>query len=96
MTSKQRATLRGMAQTLKPIFHIGKGGINDNMVNDIITALDAHELIKIDVLRACELSAKEIIDDLAAATGSEPIQAIGGRIVLYKRSTRDNVKHIEF
>ena len=96
MTSKQRATLRSMAQQLRPIFHIGKGGINDNMVNDIITALDAHELIKIDVLRACELSAKEIIDGLAAATGSQPIQAIGGKIVLYKRSTRDNVKHIEF
>ncbi|MBR7163087.1 MAG: ribosome assembly RNA-binding protein YhbY [Clostridia bacterium] len=96
MTSKHRATLRSMAQQLRPIFHIGKGGINDNMVRDIISALEAHELIKIDVLRACELTAKEIINDLAMATGSEPIQAIGGRIVLYKRSTRDDVKHIEF
>ena len=96
MTSKQRATLRSMAQSIRPIFHIGKGGINDNMINDIVTALDAHELIKIDVLRSCESTAKEIIDGLAAATSAEPIQAIGGKIVLYKRSTRDNVKHIEF
>ena len=96
MTSKQRATLRSMAQSIRPIFHIGKGGINDNMINDIVTALDAHELIKIDVLRSCESTAKEIIDGLAAAIGAEPIQAIGGKIVLYKRSTRDNVKHIEF
>lgn len=96
MTSKQRATLRSMAQSIRPIFHIGKGGINDNMINDIVTALDAHELIKIDVLRSCENTAKEIIDGLAVATGAEPIQAIGGKIVLYKRSTRDNVKHIEF
>ena len=43
-----------------------------------------------------ENTAKEIIDGLAAATGAEPIQAIGGKIVLYKRSTRDNFKHIEF
>lgn len=85
-----------MAQSIRPIFHIGKGGINDNMVKDIITALDAHELIKIDVLRSCENTAKEIIDGLAGATGAEPIQAIGGKIVLYKRSTRDNFKHIEF
>ena len=85
-----------MAQSIRPIFHIGKGGINDNMINDIVTALDAHELIKIDVLRSCESTAKEIIDGLAVATGAEPIQAIGGKIVLYKRSTRDNVKHIEF
>ncbi len=96
MTSKQRANLRSMAQQLKPIFHIGKGGINDNMVADIITALDAHELIKIDVLRACEFTAKEIIDGLAGATGAEPIQAIGGKIVLYKRSTRKGFEHIVF
>ncbi len=96
MTSKQRANLRSMAQQLKPIFHIGKGGINDNMLADIVTALDAHELIKIDVLKSCELTAKEIINDLAAATGAEPIQAIGGRIVLYKRSTRKGFEHIVF
>lgn len=96
MTSKQRATLRSYAMDLSPIFNIGKGGINDNMIADIISALEAHELIKLSVLRSSEFSAKEIVNDLAAATGAEPVQVIGSKIVLYKRSTRDDVKHIEF
>ncbi len=81
---------------LTPIFNIGKGGINDNMIADVISALEAHELIKISVLRSSEFSAKELVDELASATGAEPIQVIGSKIVLYRRSTKDGVKHIEF
>ncbi len=96
MTSKQRATLRSYAMELNPIFNIGKGGISDNLIADVVTALEAHELIKLSVLRSSEFSAKELVDELAAATGAEPIQVIGSKIVLYKRSTKDGVKHIEF
>lgn len=81
---------------LNPIFNIGKGGISDNLIADVVTALEAHELIKLSVLRSSEFSAKELVDELAAATGAEPIQVIGSKIVLYKRSTKDGVKHIEF
>ena len=50
INSGQRAKLRSMAQNLNPIFHIGKNGINENLISDIDTALEAHELIKISVL----------------------------------------------
>lgn len=81
---------------LNPIFNIGKGGISDNLIADVVTALEAHELIKLSVLRSSEFSAKELVDELATETGAEPIQVIGSKIVLYKRSTKDGVKHIEF
>ena len=32
ITSKQRAKLRSMAQTIQPIVHIGKDGITENLV----------------------------------------------------------------
>ena len=35
MTSKQRAGLRSLANTLDPIFQIGKGGINENLVEQV-------------------------------------------------------------
>ena len=72
MTSKQRATLRSMAQSIRPIFHIGKGGINDNMINDIVTALDAHELIKIDVLRSCETPQRKSLTALQQQPAQKP------------------------
>ena len=46
MTSKQRAYLRGLANGLDPIFQIGKGGINDNMADQISEALENRELNK--------------------------------------------------
>lgn len=95
ITSGQRAKLRSMAQTLNPIFHIGKNGINENFVNDINAALELHELIKISVLRNSDMNAKECMEALCNDTGAEPITAIGNKFVLYRRSTRDDVKHIE-
>lgn len=85
-----------MATAISPTFQVGKGGLNENQVNDIKVALEAHELIKITVLRTAESSAKEMLDELARLTSSEPVTAIGSKIVLYKRSTRDDVNHIEF
>jgi len=95
INSGQRAKLRSMAQTLNPIFHVGKNGINDNFVKDVQTALDIHELIKISVLRNSDLNAKESMAMLCDATGAEPVTAIGSKFVIYRRSTRDDVEHIE-
>lgn len=95
ITSGQRAKLRSLAQTLNPIFHIGKNGVNENLINDVLTALDAHELIKIAVLRNSPLGAKECMAELCSATDAEPVTAIGNRFVIYRRSERDDVQHIE-
>ena len=50
ISSKQRANLRSMANTLAPIFQIGKGNINDNFIEQIDGALETRELIKISIL----------------------------------------------
>lgn len=96
ISSGQRAKLRSMAQTLNPIFHVGKNGINDNFIKDVNTALELHELIKISVLRNSDLNAKESMALLCEATSAEPVTAIGSKFVIYRRSTRDDVEHIEF
>ena len=95
ITSGQRAKLRSMAQTLNPIFHVGKNGINDNFIKDIDTALELHELIKIAVLRNSDLDAKTSMALLCDALKAEPVTAIGSKFVIYRRSSRDNVEHIE-
>ena len=95
ITIGQRAKLRSMAQTLNPIFHVGKNGINDNFIKDIDTALELHELIKIAVLRNSDLDAKTSMALLCDALKAEPVTAIGSKFVIYRRSSRDNVEHIE-
>ncbi len=96
ITSGQRAKLRSIAQNLNPIFHIGKNGVNENLINDINAALEAHELIKVSVLRNSPEGAKVCMEQLCAATDAEPVTAIGNRFVIYRRSSKDDVRHIEF
>lgn len=96
LTSSGRAKLRAMATSISPIFQIGKGGVSENQLKDIVAALEARELIKITVLRNADTTAKDIIDDLAKRTSAEAVTAIGSKIVLYKRSTREDYNHIEF
>lgn len=86
ITSKQRAYLRGLANTIDPIFQVGKGGVTPDLTQAIDDALEKRELIKINVLNNCMMSPREVCDILHERTHSEPVQVIGKRVVLYRPS----------
>ena len=87
LTSKQRAQLRGLANTMDTILHIGKDGIGENLVKQADDALEARELIKGKVLENnIEYDARLAAQDLAKATRSEVVQVIGTKFVLYRES----------
>lgn len=88
MTSKQRAYLRGLAQTIEPIFQIGKTGITDNQIEQLSNALEARELIKITFLDTIPDDKASIAEEIANRTNSEIVQIIGKKLTLYKRSTK--------
>jgi len=71
MTSKQRAYLRGLANTMEPIVHVGKGGMAPTIEKQADDALTARELIKGRVLETAPLTAKEAAAELAQATASQ-------------------------
>ena len=96
MTSKERKVLSGMGQKLEPIFQIGKNGIEGLMIKELSNALEARELIKISVLRNCDYTAKELIGELCEQLQAEPVSCVGSKIVIYRRSERKDIKHIEF
>ena len=89
MTGKQRAMLRGMANTIETILYIGKDGITDNTIKEAYDALEARELIKGCVQQGAPLDAKTALTELCKKTGAEPIQFIGRRFVMY-RPSREN------
>jgi len=86
LTSKQRAYLRGMAQSLDTIFQVGKSGVTENMCEQISNALEARELIKLRVLENSEYTAKEAANEIAENVGADVVQVIGTRFVLYRES----------
>lgn len=90
LTSKQRSYLRSLANTMEPIFQVGKGGIGDNLIKQFDDALEARELIKATVLRNAETDARETAEEIAERTGAEVVQVIGNRFVLYRESEKHN------
>ena len=86
LTSKQRAFLRSMSNTLDTIIYIGKEGITPNIVKQVYDALEARELIKCSVQNSAPMDAREACQVLCGQTGAEPVQCIGGRFVIYRQS----------
>ena len=89
MTTKQRAKLRAMCNTMDPILHIGKDGITDNLIKQCWDALEARELIKVTVQKNAPFTAREACDELCARVHAEPVQTIGSRFCIY-RQAREN------
>lgn len=95
LTSKQRAQLRGLANDIDTIVHIGKDGVGENLIKQANDALEARELIKGRVLENSMLTAREGAEALSRATRSEVVQVIGTKFVLYREShSKDKDKRI--
>ena len=86
LTSKQRAHLRSLANTMDTILYIGKEGILPNTVKQAYDALEARELIKCSVQKGAPMDAREACQTLCEQTGAEPVQCIGSRFVIYRQS----------
>lgn len=86
LTSKQRAYLRGLANTMETILIIGKGEITDNIIMQADTALTARELIKAKLLETSSYTAREAADLVAEKVGADVVQVIGSKFVLYRRN----------
>ncbi len=96
LSSKERKVLSGLGQTLDPIFQVGKNGLDGNILSELSDALEKRELIKISVLKNCDNTAKEVSSAICEELNAEPVSCVGSKIVIYRRSTRKDIKHIEF
>lgn len=92
LTSKQRAQLRGLANSIDTIVQVGKDGIGDNLIKQVNDALEARELIKGRVLENSMFTPREAAEELAQAARAEVVQVIGTKFVLYRKSHRKDLK----
>lgn len=90
MTSKQRAYLRGLANTIEPIFQVGKAGVSGVLLEQLDNALEARELIKISVLETAPQNKKEIAEEIANGTNSIVVQIVGNKITLFRKKKKNS------
>lgn len=90
LTSKQRAYLRSLAVNEDTILMVGKSGMSPELIKQADDALEKRELIKGRVLvETSPLSPREAAEDIARQTGSDVVQVIGSKFVLYRRKKKD-------
>ena len=80
MTSKQRAYLKGLAMNIDPILQIGKSSLTPEFTKSVDEAL--------------EDDSREMAQILAERTGSQVVQVIGRKIILYREGKKDKKKII--
>ena len=95
LTSKQRAQLRGLANSIDTILHVGKEGLGDNLMKQADDALEARELIKCRVQENSLLTAREACEELSRLTRSEQVQVIGTKFVLYRQQHDKSKRKIQ-
>ena len=95
MTSKQRSKLKSIAANIQPITQIGKGGITDNLLKSLSDALEARELIKVNVLETADEDAENVAANVAELLDAEVVAVIGRKAIFYRRSSREHFVHLE-
>lgn len=90
MKGKQRAYLRSLANTIQAKYQLGKNGIDDNFLTQLDEGLEANELIKIHVLENSLYTAREACDEVCERINAIPVQVIGSKFVIYKKSEKNS------
>lgn len=91
LTSKQRSYLKGLANNTEVITHIGKEGITEAFLKQLDDALEAREIVKVNIQKNSALDTKEAANEVAKLARAEFVQAIGRKFVVYRKS-KDNPK----
>ena len=89
LTGKQRRYLRGLGHDLNAIVQVGKGGIDDGLVDAVNQALEDHELIKLRIGEAASVDRHDAAAELATKTKSEVAQVLGNTVLLYRAREKD-------
>ena len=95
LTSKQRAYLRGLANSMNDLYQIGKGGITENVIKQTDEALEARELIKLRCLETAGITSREAADVLAEKCRANSVQVIGSKLILYRPASDPKKRKIE-
>ena len=89
LKGKQRAYLRSIANTLKPIIQLGKESVTENFLDQLDEMLTAREIVKVTILETAGLEAKETANAICEALRAEFVQAIGFKFTIYRKNLEE-------
>ena len=90
LTNPQKKQLKALANTLEIKYQVGKFGITDTVIETLDKGLEAHELIKVNVMKALETPIMEVALDLSSKLHAEIVQVLGRSIILFRINKEHN------
>lgn len=85
LTSRQRAHLRALAHSLKPVLQVGNDGVSDAFLHSLEEAFRTRELLKVRVLGNAPENARTAGDMIMARLpGVATVMTIGRIVALYR------------
>ena len=91
LTSQNKKYLRKLGMEYRSLFQIGKDGLSDNLMDTLSDSLEAHELVKCNLLKTSPISTRQAAIDLASYTNSEVVHIVGHTFLLYRRSKENKL-----
>ena len=88
LTKKQKTFLRTLAHERKPVIWLGQHGLSENVLAELETALDYHELIKVKLRMGDRNLRDKTIEDICSKTRTEVVQRIGNIVAIYRRNRK--------
>jgi RNA-binding protein len=90
LSPRQKKHLRGLTHSLQPVVMVADKGLTDNVMAEIESALDHHELVKIKI--RCDRDTRAAcIDEIARRCSAEKVHAIGQVASFFRRNPQKPV-----
>ncbi len=93
INNKQIKFLKSLGHELKAIYQIGKDGVTNSLIEDVLNYLNKHELVKVKLLQNCD-QCNEEAKELFSNADITVVQSIGSTLLLYKenKKLKDSIK----
>lgn len=91
LTAEQKKQLRSLIVNDKIKYQIGKSEITDSLITMLDKALEARELIRVEVLKNATTPIMELTLDLSSRLHADVVSVVGRVIVLFRRN-KENPK----
>ncbi|MBC7788310.1 MAG: ribosome assembly RNA-binding protein YhbY [Anaerolineae bacterium] len=86
LSGKRRAELRSEAHHLSSSVHVGHSGLTSALIKSLDDSIRTHELVKVQLGKQMEMTARDAAAALAKATRSNVVQVIGKTVTLYREN----------
>ena len=89
LRGKQKRYLRSQANRMKPLFSVGKNGLNETWLEQVLDALHRRELIKVNIQQNSDLEVSDIQEYIEANSDINVVQTIGKTLLLFLPASKE-------